>query len=132
MGTRTSQGWNNNKRSYTAVLHRYIESTEKPSSSGMDTNNHSIEMVNHLSGRPAGGDISPETNSSYTDKSSFDSKAHPKLPGIPLPLNCGVEMTGDGTETKEKKPTPKELKTMVFNFLEGHKTFSSRVYHHFM
>ena len=127
MGTQKSHGWNNNKRSYTAVLHRYMESKEMPSRSDRGTNNHSIEMRNHLSSRPAHGNISPETTSSFTDKGSLNYKEYPNLPGIPVPLKSGLEVAGN-SETQ----APKKMKTKVFNFLEGHKTFSSRVYHHFM
>ena len=132
MGTQRSHGWNNNKRSYTAVLHRYIESKEMPSRSDRGTNNHSIEMKNHLSSRLARGDISPETASSYTDKGSLDFKEHPNLPGIPVPFKCGLEIAGNDPGTIVVPQASKRMKTKVFNFLEGHKTFSSRVYHHFM
>ena len=126
MGTQRSHGWNNNKRSYTAVLHRYIESKEMPSRE--EENSHHIEMTNHASDRPTHGNIKPESPSSSTEKSSFNFQEKPNLPGIPLPLNYA----GNEPEVDVAGKDTRKMRTEVFNFLEGHKTFASKVYHHFM
>ena len=126
MGTQKSHGWNNNKRSYTAVLHRYIESKEMPSRE--EANSHHIEMTNHASDRPSHGDISTESPSSNTGKSTFNFQEKPNLPGIPLPL----KYTENAPEVDVVGKDTRRMRTEVFNFLEGHKTFASKVYHHFM
>lgn len=130
MGTQRSHGCNNNKGSYTAVLHRYIESQVMPSRYEKESNNHKMGEFDHSQARPGPGDVSPETTSSFfTDKGSFDFKAHPNLPGIPVPYQFHVECKPerDPVESRERV-----MRRDVFNFLEGHKTFASRVYHHFM
>lgn len=101
-----------------------------PSRYDKEPNSHAMEDLNHHSQSRPEGDASPETISSfYTDKGSFDFKAHPNLPGIPVPYEYHVELkTGD----KNLESKGRIWRRQVFNFLEGHKTFASRVYHHFM
>ena len=129
MGTQKSHSYNNNKGTYTAVLHRYIESKEMPSRYDKETNNHQMETINHSRAMPSHGDISPETASSCTEKGSFDFKTHPNLPGIPVPYEYHIELKPESVHTESRG---RIMKREVFNFLEGHKTFASRVYHHFM
>ena len=128
MGTQKPLIANNNKVSYTAVLHRYIDSKEMPSRYDKDTNQHPLEHLNHTTPR-----LSPDekacNDSPKSQTNSFDFRAHPNLPGIPIPYEYHVEMKPESIYVESKE---RILRRDIFNFLEGHKTFSSRVYHHFV
>ena len=129
MGSQKSYGANNNKTSYSAVLHRYIDSKEMPSRYDKEPTQQPADTRNHAKAgtNDRDHDIALVRNGSEK-RPSYDFKAHPNLPGIPVPYEYHVELKpGEPHGSKVRR-----WRRKIFNFLEGHKTFKSNLYHHFV